>query len=261
MCDQLFRERQARDRDDADHGVRRLSDVDHHVALRPGAADEDISLRRWIERIRLVAGEPGDQSALAVVTDAGAARPPDGYVTRFRELEKTRVVLAPANGDTAPREGDEWPCAGGPSRLMRCAHRRGGRTGSQRRATGKDLGMDAVRWHAPGGQARAQVAEEARWSANIEVAVSRDAKLVEDLQSHATGRVVIPPLSIIRRRPAVPDLTSPASKHPEKLSRLCSEGMGVAIACTVQPPDRPRSSARSQRMQHREHGCRADSRT
>src|SRR5712691_3578362 len=142
---------------------------------------------------------------------------------------------------------------------MRCAYRRGGRTGSQRKATGKDLGMDAVRWHAPGGQAGAQVAEEARWPANVEVAVSRDAKLVENLQSHATGRVVIPPLSIIRGWPAVPDLTSPASKHPEKLSHLCSERMGLAIACTVQPPDRPRRRARSQGMQHREHGCRADS--
>src|SRR5258706_10345968 len=143
MCDQLFRERQTRDRDDADHGVRRHSDVDHHVALRPGAADEDISLRRWIERIRLVADGPGDQSALAVVTDAGAARPPDGYVARFRQLEKTLVVLAPANGGTAAREGDERPCAGGPRRLMPGARPRPGPTGAQRRAAGKDLGMDA----------------------------------------------------------------------------------------------------------------------
>src|SRR5258706_9041762 len=212
MCDQLFRDRQARDRDDADHGVRRHSDVDHHVAMRPGAADEDISLRRWIERIRLVADGPGDQSALAVVTDARAARPPDGHVERFRELEKTRVVLASANGDAAPRKGDERPCAGGPRRLMRCAHRRGGRTGSQRRATGKDLGMDAVPWHAPGGQARAQVAEEARWPAKVEVAIPRDVQLFEGIRSRATGRVVIPPLSIIRGWPAVPDPTSPASK-------------------------------------------------
>src|SRR5260221_7203450 len=126
--------------------MRRHSDVDHHVAPRPGAADEDISLRRRIERIRLVADGPGDQSALAVVTDAGAARPPDGYVTRFRQLEKTLVVLAPANGDSAPREGDEWACAGGPRRLMRGAHRRGGPTGAPPRAPGKNIGMDAPPW-------------------------------------------------------------------------------------------------------------------
>src|SRR5256885_13201582 len=144
---------------------------------------------------------------------------------------------------------------------MRCAYRRGEHTGHQRRATGKDLGMDAAGWHTRGGQAGAQVAEEGRWPANVEVAVSRDAKLVEDLQSHATGRVVIPPLAIIGGWPAVPNPTSPASKHPEKLSHLRGAGMGLAIACTVQPPDRPKRSARSQRIQHRDHGCRADSRT
>src|SRR5258706_13171771 len=126
--------------------MRRHSDVDHHVAMRPGAADEHIPLRRWIERIRPVADGPGDQSALAVVADAGAARPPDGYVTRLRQLEKTLVVLTPANGDSAPREGDKWAGAGGPRRLMRGAHRRGGRPGCQRRGTGKGLGMDALRW-------------------------------------------------------------------------------------------------------------------
>jgi hypothetical protein len=34
------------------------SDVDHHVTLRQRAADQDISVRRWIERIRLVAPDP-----------------------------------------------------------------------------------------------------------------------------------------------------------------------------------------------------------
>src|SRR5260370_7372719 len=117
---------------------RRHSDVDHHVPLRPGAADEDISLRRWIERIRLVADGPRDQSALAVVTDAGAARPPDGYVTRFCQLEKTLVVLTPPNGDTAPREGHEWPCAGRTRRLMPCPPRPGAPPASPPRAPGQN---------------------------------------------------------------------------------------------------------------------------
>src|SRR5215468_726879 len=144
---------------------------------------------------------------------------------------------------------------------MRCAHRGGGDTGPQRRAAGKDLRMDPVRCYAPGRQAGAQVAEEARWPANVEVAISRDAQLVEDLYPQAIGRVVFASLSIIRSRSAVPDLTSPASKRLKKLSHLRAERMGLAIACTVQSPDRPRRSACSQGMQHREHGCCADSRT
>src|SRR5207247_11050575 len=95
---------------------------------------------------------------------------------------------------------------------------------------------------------------------NVEVPPSSGAQLVEDRYPQATGRVVFPSLSIIRSRPAVPDLTSPASKHLKKLSHLRAERMGLAIARTVQPPDLPKRSARRQGMQHREHWRRADSR-
>src|SRR5262245_30116583 len=118
--------------------------------------------------------------------------------------------------------------------------------------------MDPVRRHAPGSKAQPQVAEEARWAANVEVSISRDAQLVENRHPQAASRVVVPPFPIVRIRPAVADATSPASEHLEKLSHLRGEQMGFAIACTVQPPDLPGRSARSQRMQHREYGCRAD---
>src|SRR5205823_8165643 len=82
------------------------------------------SFCRWIERIRLIGDGAGDQSALAVVTDASATRPPDGYITRFRQFKQALVLRrTPANGDTAAREGHQWPCAGGTRRLMQCAHR------------------------------------------------------------------------------------------------------------------------------------------
>src|SRR5690349_22731785 len=97
--------------------------------------------------------------------------------------------------------------------------------------------MDPLRWHAPGRQAGAQVAEEARRPANVEVAVSRNAQLIEDLHPQVTGRVVVPPLSIIRRWPAVPDPTLPASKRCKKLPHLRGEGMRLAVACAVQPPN------------------------
>src|SRR6185503_16471755 len=90
---------------------KRGSDIDHDVALRARAADQDISLRRRIERIGLVGDGPGDQSALAVVTDAGAARPPDGHVARFRELEKALVLRTPASRDPTARERHQRPCA------------------------------------------------------------------------------------------------------------------------------------------------------
>ena len=104
--------------------ARRHSNVDDHVTLRPGAADQDISFCRWVERIRLIGDGPGDQSALAVVADAGAARPSDRHVTRFRQFKKALILRrTPTNGETAACEGHPWPYAGGACRLMRCAHR------------------------------------------------------------------------------------------------------------------------------------------
>src|SRR5437016_1795637 len=121
--------------------------------------------------------------------------------------------------------------------------------------------MDPVRRHTPSGQAHPQVTEKARWPANVEVAISRNTQLVENVHPQVTCCIVVPSLSVIRSRPAVADLASPARKHCEKLSHLCSEGLGFAIACTVQPPDLPRRAARGEGMQHCEHGCCADSST
>src|SRR5262245_1346254 len=106
---------------------------------------------------------------------------------------------------------------------MRCAPRRGGHTGPQRRASGKELGMDPPQRYAPSGQACPQVAEEARWPANVEVAISQNAQLVENVHPETIGRIVVAPLSIIRSWLAVADLASPASKHSEKLSHLRGE--------------------------------------
>src|SRR5438094_909411 len=119
--------------------------------------------------------------------------------------------------------------------------------------------MNPLRRDTPCGQSRRQVAEEARRPANVEIAFARDAQLIEDLQLEVTRCVIVPPLPIIRRWPAIPDLTSPVRKHCEKSSHLYAERMGLAIPCTMQPPDRARRGAFSERMQHGERGCRANS--
>ena len=238
------------------------SDVDHDVAPRPRAADEDVSRRRRIERIGLVGDGPGDQPALAVVADAGAARPPDRHVARFRELEKALVLRgASERRSRCARRTPAAPCRAMPAGLMRCARRRGDHAGRQRRAAGKELGMDPVRGHAPGGQARPSArpgSSTARRDRSRPLA-GRPARS-KAFDPQVTCRVVVSSSPILRRRLAVPDLPSPASKLPEKLSHLRGERMRLAIARTVQPPDLPRRSARGQGMQHREHGRRADSR-
>ena len=53
-----------------------------------GAADQDISFRRWVERIGLIVDVARDESALAVVADAAAARPAHGHVAGFGQFEQ-----------------------------------------------------------------------------------------------------------------------------------------------------------------------------
>jgi hypothetical protein len=100
------------------------------------------------------------------------------------------------------------------------AHQAGDHAGRQRRAARKDLRMNLVWMHAPGGQAHHQVAEEARWPAEIEVAISRDAQILDDLHPQTTSRVVVLPYPIVRIRSTVPDVTSPASKQSQDLPHL-----------------------------------------
>ena len=152
--------------------------VDHHVALRPGAADEDISFRRWIERVGLVGDGPGDQSALAVVADAGAARPPHGHVARFRELEEALVLRgASERRSRCVRRTPAALCRGRPpadaARAPALATTPGvsegppEKTSEWIRSAGTPQAVRPVR----------QIAQEARWPAEIEVAISRDAEL------------------------------------------------------------------------------------
>ena len=46
------------------------------------------------------------------MTHPGAARPADGYVARFRELEQARVVAAPRDREVAARELDRGTVSG-----------------------------------------------------------------------------------------------------------------------------------------------------
>src|SRR4051794_37230611 len=56
------------------------SQVEHHVDARLRAADECASVRGRLDRVGAVADVAGDEGGLAVVADAGTARPADGHV-------------------------------------------------------------------------------------------------------------------------------------------------------------------------------------
>ena len=82
------------------------SQVEHDVARRLGAADQRASLGGGLDRVGAVAEVAGDDGGLAVVADAGAARPADRDVAGLGELEQAGVVVVPADGEVAAGERD-----------------------------------------------------------------------------------------------------------------------------------------------------------
>src|SRR5262249_26259626 len=82
------------------------SQIEHEVAPRPCAAAQRAAADRRPQGTGAVRDGARHDRRLAVVADAGAARPSDGNVARLRELEQVGVLAAPADGEIAARELD-----------------------------------------------------------------------------------------------------------------------------------------------------------
>ena len=63
------------------------SEIEHNVGARTAAADQEIAVRRRLERIRAIVDRAGDQPGLASVADAGAARPPHRHIAGLGQFE------------------------------------------------------------------------------------------------------------------------------------------------------------------------------
>src|ERR1700735_1535457 len=86
----------------------RASQIDHDVALRLGATDQQVALGGRFERFGLVVDTAGDQAAFAHVADARAAGPAHRHITGFREIEKAGKLCLPAHRETAAHKRNAW---------------------------------------------------------------------------------------------------------------------------------------------------------
>src|SRR4051812_42857047 len=82
------------------------SQIEHQVVVRARAADEGAAVGGRLDRVGVVVDASRDQRALAVVADAGATRPANGYVARLGQLEQAPEVVVPRDREVAARELD-----------------------------------------------------------------------------------------------------------------------------------------------------------
>ena len=85
-------------------GIHQQLQVDYHITLRLGAADQQIALGGWLERFGLVRYIARDQGAFAIVANSGAASPSDWHVTGFREVKQARKLRIPEYAETTPHK-------------------------------------------------------------------------------------------------------------------------------------------------------------
>src|SRR5262249_54436972 len=99
------------------------------------------------------------------------------------------------------------------------------------------LGMNMISGHTPGRQAGGQLAQERRGAAQIELALPRNANLVEGRNRQVPGSVEIDTPLVIWSWPAVLDIVVAVLQFLQQSTRLVPERMLLAIARSVEPPN------------------------
>src|SRR6185312_4464241 len=94
------------------------SQVDDDAFGRLRAADQDVPVGWWFERLRVVADGAGEQGCFTGVADARTAGPAGRYVTCLGEPQHARVLRTPPSCNGVAGEGHLGTAAGRPDRLM-----------------------------------------------------------------------------------------------------------------------------------------------
>src|SRR6516225_5810564 len=164
-----------------------LSQIDDHVANRLRAADEDVAIRWFVERLWSISDFPGDQTALTAMTHAGPTRPSDWHVARFGQFQNALVGRRlPVCGDPASRERDERTCACFVFGRMRTSGCCADNTRSHLLAAVEDFDMNPLRLDAERRERFFHIRHEAIRAAEVDFRVSRNARRVEDRSRQVT---------------------------------------------------------------------------
>src|SRR5262249_12550943 len=141
----------------------------------------------------------------AGVTDAGSTGPPHRHIARFCKFEQALVFCVPRQRESAPREGNLRP----ETRRLRRQMRRtshGFHPRCDRIKRPEYLSVNMISSHTPSLQASGNLPQKCRRAAQIELAVMRNADLIECRNGEVPGSVEIHTTLVGWSRPAVLDV-------------------------------------------------------
>ena len=127
-----------------------------------------------------------------------------------------------------------------------------------RRGRAEALAADQLLGNARRAQPGGQPVEERRRPAEVVLGVARDAERGERVRVDAALGVVVAAEHVARLGPAVEHVQAPVREPPDQLADLLAERVLAAVAGAVDPPDVALRPLGRERVQHREHGRRAD---
>ena len=142
------------------------SQVNDDIACWLGTADEKIAIGGFVEWLRVVGDCAGDQTALTVVTNAGATSPTDRDITGFGHFQDALVSrFVPVGGNAAARERYAQARARVIAWRMRSSRRCSDYARSPRLAATEDFDVNAVWRNAKGCERLFHVRHELGWAA------------------------------------------------------------------------------------------------
>ena len=194
------------------------------------------------------------------MTDPRSACPPDRNVTCFGQLQNALVGRLPVRGDAAARERYQRAGVGVVLGHVSCSHRCADDTRGPRLTAVEKFEVNLPLGDADGGERLLHVGHECCGPADVDICVARESDRIEDRSRHVTGHVEILTLPVVRARPAVANIEATIREHRHERADFRDERMMLPIACRMQPQHLPCRASRRQRVQHREHRRRSNSR-
>ena len=236
-----------------------LLQVKLNIPPRPRTADQNITRRRRLNRLRAVINLSADHRTLACVTHPRAACPPYRDIERLGEFKQTPKFGVPPGRNSASHESNLRTRSLQRPASFRWLTSPADHARRERLTGPESLAMDMLTIHAPVMKPCLKCAEKTRRAAQIEIGFPGNPEARQRRDIQMTGNIEIVADLILSTRAAISDVPSAIRKLRQKPARFFDERMLVAIPCSINPPDCATGPLRLQLVKHRQQRRNPDS--